>query len=140
MRLAFGVLVLVCVVPAVSVRAGTYVPVSRGAAARREVTGGVAMERCREEGTPMSKTGTPGPDQLELADRRLRAVELPPHATTHPWRAEGEAMLTAGEMLRSTALTLPESSDVRVDLLASAQDWLLAAKLRGVTARELRSA
>lgn len=55
-------------------------------------------------------------------------------------RAEGEVLLAVGEHMRRSALTLPASSLARADLLESASDWILAARLCGARAPSLRTA
>lgn len=57
-----------------------------------------------------------------------------------PMRAEGEAMLEVAAFTRRIALSLPERSQVRADLLESAADWTCAARLSGVRPAHLLSA
>ncbi len=49
-------------------------------------------------------------------------------------RTEGEALAAMGAAARSTALTLPEVSELRAELLESADRYCLLAQLRGVRA------
>lgn len=79
------------------------------------------------------------PDQLDLCHRGLRIVGTPA-APPAPATLEGEAMLEAARDLRRRALTLPPQSAVRADLLESASDWMLAARMHGVRPSELLSA
>jgi hypothetical protein len=48
------------------------------------------------------------------------------------WSQEAQAMLEAGVGARRVGLSLPEESELRGDLLAIADRWLLCAQLRGV--------
>jgi hypothetical protein len=50
------------------------------------------------------------------------------------WRQEADVAHQAGVQLRTLALTLSDESELRGDLLASAESWLTFAALRGVTA------
>lgn len=80
------------------------------------------------------------PDQLDLGSLRGLRIVGPPAARPAPVTLEGEAMLEAARELRRIGLTLPERSAVRADLLASASDWMLAARMHGVRPSELLSA
>lgn len=75
--------------------------------------------------------------QLELGHLRVVTKVEP---ATSPLRAEGEAMLEVAAFTRRVALTLPERSEVRADLLESAADWTCAARLNGVRPAQLLSA
>lgn len=55
-----------------------------------------------------------------------------PSPVTSDWCLEAEAMMCAGLEMRTVALTLPPDSAVRCDLLACAEGWMRAARLRGV--------
>lgn len=62
------------------------------------------------------------------------------HEQPSPFEREGQAMLAAACELRRIALSLPEPSSTREQMLASAQHWATGAQLRGVTQPRLRSA
>lgn len=70
----------------------------------------------------------------------VAVVEGPAAVPSSTYELEGQAMLAAACDLRARALTLPEPSSVRDRMLASAQHWSTAARLRGVTQPLLRSA
>lgn len=53
---------------------------------------------------------------------------------------EGDVLLRVAHAMRTEALTLPEQSPVRADLLASAADWTTAARLLGAHVPALRTA
>lgn len=49
------------------------------------------------------------------------------------WRAEGQVAAHCAADIRRHALTLPEHSGLRADLLEAADCWTLLAGMRGVT-------
>ena len=79
-------------------------------------------------------------DQLDFDSHVRLHVVGKPITPQSPVRLEGEAMLEAARELRRIALTLPPQSCARSDLLDSASDWMLAARLHGVRPSELLSA
>lgn len=70
----------------------------------------------------------------------LVAVVRAPEVQPSTYELEGQAMLAAACELRARALTLPEPSGVRARMLASADHWSTAARMRGVTQSRLQSA
>lgn len=70
----------------------------------------------------------------------LVAVVQDEHPPPSTFEREGQAMLAAACELRRIALSLPEPSSTRDQMLASAQHWATGAQLRGVTQPRLRSA
>ena len=110
-------------VEAGDVRAAPYLAPSRRPAAGREVTE-VAVERRRAGGRTVQHP----------IMTVVRASQEPPTPT------DGEAMADVAAYMRRVALTLDPRSETRADLLASADDWSVAALLHGAPAPALRSA
>jgi len=71
--------------------------------------------------------------------------DLRPTETT--WSREARTMLDAGAVIYGLAVSLPDDSDVRGDMLGAADMWLACARLRGMrspigadVARDLKAA
>ncbi len=77
---------------------------------------------------------------MQHVQRPLVAVIAAEPPSPSTFEREGQAMLAAACELRRIALTLPEPSETRERMLASAQHWATGAQLRGVTQPRLRSA
>jgi hypothetical protein len=76
----------------------------------------------------------PSPDEIAAeAAAGITALEgmlagEPPKST---WQQEGAVALKVGEVTREIALTLPQDSTLRGDLLDQAANWGLLARMRG---------